>query len=270
VVAVSPDGLNVYVGAFFGNAVVAFSRDPSTGVLAQLPGTTGCIATATAGCATGIGVGAIEGLAVSPDGASVYAAAAASNALTELARDPSTGALTQLAAPNSCISNAVLTGCTQGRELGGANAVAVAPGGESVYATSLLSNSVTAFDRTAGTGVLAQMEATNACLVFLRSAGCSFGRSMQGPEGLDVSPDGKSVYVSSFETGAIGVLSRNSKGAVRQLPGAAGCLARKQVQGCTLARAVAGVSSVAVSPDGRNVYATANESNAVDVFRRNR
>jgi fibronectin-binding autotransporter adhesin len=269
VVTVSPDGRNVYAGAFFGNAVVAFSRDPSSGVLTQLAGTAGCIAAATAGCATGVGLSSVEGLAVSPDGASVYAAAAVSNALAELARDPSTGALTQLAAPNGCIADA-LTGCSEGRELGGANAVAVAPGGESAYVTSFLSNSVTAFDRTAGTGVLAQKEATNACLVFLRSAGCSFGRAMLAPEGLDVSPEGRNVYVTSFETGAVDVLARNGKGAVRQLPGAAGCLARKQVQGCTVARALSGVSSVAVSPDGRNVYATANESNAVDVFRRNR
>jgi DNA-binding beta-propeller fold protein YncE len=270
VVAVSPDGRNVYVGAFFGSAVLAFSRDPSSGALTQLAGTAGCIAAATAGCATGVGVSSIEGLAVSPDGSSVYAAAAASNALTELARDPSTGALTQLAPPNSCIADAPLTGCGEGRELGGANAVAIAPDGENAYVTSFLSNSVTAFDRTAGTGVLAQKEVTNACLVFLRSAGCSFGRAMLAPEGLDVSPDGRNVYVAAIETGAVDVLARNGKGAVRQLPGAAGCLARKQVQGCTFARALSGVSSVAVSPDGRNVYAAANESNAVDVFRRNR
>ncbi|HZO05146.1 MAG TPA: beta-propeller fold lactonase family protein [Solirubrobacterales bacterium] len=270
VVIVSPDGRNVYAGAFFGSAVVAFSRDPSTGVLTQLAGTAGCIAAATAGCTTAIGISSIEGLAISGDGANVYAAAAASNALTELARDPSTGALSQLPAPNSCIYNAPITGCTAGRELGGPNAVAVAPGGENVYVTSFLSNSVTAFDRTPGSGVLAQKEATNACLIFLRSAGCSFGRAMDAPEGLDVSPDGQNIYIASIQTGAIDVLSRNGKGAIRQLAGTAGCVARKQVQGCTLGRAVSGVSSVAVSPDGRNVYATANESNAIDVFRRNR
>ncbi|HWC07996.1 MAG TPA: hypothetical protein VG458_02985, partial [Solirubrobacterales bacterium] len=133
-----------------------------------------------------------------------------------------------------------------------------------------LSNSVTAFDRNAGSGALVQKEATNACLILLRSAGCSFGRALVGPEGIDVSPDGRNVYVASFRTGAIDVLARNGKGAVRQLPGTAGCLARKQVQGCAPGRALAGVDSVAVSPDGRNVYATAFESNAVDVFRRNR
>ncbi len=270
VVAVSPDGRNVYVGAFFGSAVVVFARDAGSGALTQLAGTAGCIAEATAGCATGIALSSIEGLAVSGDGANVYVAAAASNALTELARDPSTGALTQLAAPNSCISNAPLTGCTLGRELGGPNAVAVAPGSTSVYVTSFLSNSVTAFDRNAGSGVLVEKEATNACIIFLRSAGCSFGRAMLAPEGIAVAPDGRNVYVASIKSGAIDVLARNGKGAVRQLPGPAGCLARKQVQGCTPARAVGGVSSVVVSPDGRNVYATAFESNAVDVFRRSR
>ena len=270
VVAVSPDGRNVYTGAFFGNSVASFARDPGSGALTQLAGTAGCIAEATAGCATGIALKSVEGLAVSGDGASVYAAAALSNAVVELSRDPSTGALSQATDGSGCVVDAPLTGCTPGRELAGANAVAVSPGSGNVYVTSLLSNSVTAFDRNAGTGALVQKEATNACLIFLRSAGCSFGRAMLGPEGITVAPDGRNVYVASFESGAIDVLARNGKGAVRQMPGAAGCHARKQVQGCTPARALAGVDSVAVSPDGRNVYATAFESNAVDVFRRNR
>jgi DNA-binding beta-propeller fold protein YncE len=270
VVVVSPDGANVYAGAFFGNSVASFARDPGSGALTQLAGTAGCIAEATAGCATGIALKSIEGLAISPDGASVYAGAALSNGIATLTRDPSTGALSQATDGSGCVTDAPLTGCATGRELAGANAVAVSPENGNVYVTSLLSNSVTAFDRNAGSGALVQKEATNACLIFLRSAGCSFGRALVGPEGIDVSPDGRNVYVASFRTGAIDVLARNGKGAVRQLPGTAGCLARKQVQGCAPGRALAGVDSVAVSPDGRNVYATAFESNAVDVFRRNR
>jgi DNA-binding beta-propeller fold protein YncE len=42
------------------------------------------------------------------------------------------------------------------------------------------------------------------------------------------------------------------------------------VPGCTRARALKGVSSVALSLDGRNLYSTAFGSNAVDVFRRSR
>jgi DNA-binding beta-propeller fold protein YncE len=270
VVVVSPDGANVYAGAFFGNSVASFGRSPASGALTQLSGATGCIAAATPGCTTGIALSSIEGLAISGDGTSVYAAAAVSNGVAVLTRDPATGALSQATDGGGCITDALLTGCAQGRELAGANAAAVSPEDGNVYVTSLLSNSVTAFGRNSGSGALAQMEATNACLIFLRSAGCSFGRAMLGPEGIDVAPDGRSVYVASFETGAIDVLARNAKGAVRQLPGNAGCVARKQVPGCAAGPALAGVDSVAVSPDGRNVYSTAFESNAVDVFRRNR
>lgn len=266
VIVISPDGLNVYAGSFFGNAVVAFGRAPS-GALTQLAGSAGCIAEATEGCTSAIALNSIEGLAISGDGLSVYAAAALSNALVELSRDPTTGALTQA----RCIVNAALKGCTTGREIAGANAVAVSPDDGNVYVTSLLSNSVTAFDRPGSEGVLAQKEATNACLVFLRSAGCSFGRAMQAPEGITVSPDGRNVYVAALETGAIDVLNRDPEtGAVRQKRGPAGCLAARSVNGCTPARATAGASSVAVSPDGRFVYVTAFESNAVDVFRRHR
>ena len=269
VVAVSPDGRNVYVGSFFGNSVASFARDASTGDLTQLAGTAGCIATATSGCAVGVGLNGVEGLGVSGDGASVYAAGALSNAIVELSRDPTTGALTQATDGSGCIVDAPLAGCTTGRELAGANAIAISPDDANVYATSLLSNSVTAFNRAAD-GTLAQKEATNACLIFLRSAGCSFGRALDAPEGIAVAPDGRNVYVASFKTGAIDVLARNGKGAVRQLWGPAGCIARKKVSGCTRGRALGGVSSVAVSPDGRNVYATAHGSNAVDVFRRSR
>jgi DNA-binding beta-propeller fold protein YncE len=271
VVLVSPDGKNVYVGTFFGNSVASFVRDASTGALGQLAGAAGCIAEATEGCATGIALKSVEGLAISGDGTSVYAATALSNAVAELSRDPSTGALAQASDGSGCIVDAALTGCILGRELAGANAVAVSPDDGNVYVTSLFSNSVTAFDRSSSTGVLAQKEGTNGCLIFLRSAGCSFGRALVAPEGLAVSPDGRNVYLASFKTGAIDVLDRvaSKGGIVRQKPGTAGCLATS-VNGCARARALKGVSSIALSPDGRYLYSTSFESNAVDVFRRNK
>jgi DNA-binding beta-propeller fold protein YncE len=269
VVVVSPDGNNVYVGSFFGNSVASFARNPETGALAQLAGSAGCIAEETAGCAKGIALKSVEGLAASGDGDSVYAATALSNAVVTLARDPASGALTQASDGSGCIVDAELAGCTTGRELAGANAVAVSPDGDNVYATSLFSNSVTSFNRS-GSGNLAQREGTGGCLIFLRAAGCSFGRALKAPEGLALSPDGKNVYVASFTTGAIDVLNRGKAGSVAQKPGAAGCLAPPSVSGCTRARALKGVSSIAVSPDGRNVYSTSFESNAVDIFRRNK
>jgi DNA-binding beta-propeller fold protein YncE len=268
VVVISPDGLSVYVGAFAGNAVVVFNRDPASGALAQPSGTAGCIAEAVSGCAVGIGLGAVEGLAVTSTG--VYTGSASSNAVAVLARNPSTGALAQATDGSGCIVDAPLTGCTTGFEIGGANAVAVSPGGKDVYVTSLFSNSVTSFTRAVPAGGLTQKTGPAGCLVWLRAVGCSFGQALSAPEGLAVAPDGANVYVAAFATGAIVVLERNRSGEVAQLAGRAGCLAPKSVPGCTHATALRGVSSLALSPDGRNLYSTSFGSNAVDIFRRNK
>jgi len=269
VVVVSPKGENVYVGSFFGNAVAVFDRDPVSGALTQPGDSSGCIAEAISGCALGIALGAPEGMAISGDGASVYVASALSNAVVTLARDQSTGNLTQASDGSGCIVNSALTGCTVGVELKGANAVAFNPGGD-VYATSLFSNSVTAFTRSRSSGGLAQKQGTAGCLVWLRATGCSFGRAMRSPEGLAISPNGASVYVAAFANSAIDVLDRGKKaGKVKQVPGRGGCLAPRSVSGCTRARALRGVSSLALSPDGRFLYSTSFGSDAVDIFRRN-
>jgi DNA-binding beta-propeller fold protein YncE len=265
VLVVSRDGRNVYAGAFFGNAVATFARDASTGALTQPAGAAGCIAESNPACAPGIALGAVEGLAIRGDGSELYTGSALSNAVAILTRDPATGTLTQATDGSGCIVNAPLSGCITGVQLAGANAVALSPGDKQAYVTSLFSNSVTTFNH----GTLTQKRGTPACLVLLRAVGCSFGRAMSAPEGLVVSPDGRNVYVAAFATGAIDVLTRNrATGRVLQKPGRAGCLAARRRPGCGPARAVRGISSVAISPDGRFVYSTSFASNAVDVFRR--
>jgi DNA-binding beta-propeller fold protein YncE len=270
VVTVSPDGKNVYVGSFFGNAVASFERSRSSGALTQPDGSAGCIAEAISGCAPGFALGAPEGMAISSDGARVYVASAVSNALAVLSRDRSTGALTQATDGSGCIAGAPLTGCAPGVQLDGANAVAVSPSRGDVYVTSLFSNSITSFSRSRQSGGLKQKPGTSGCLVWLRAVGCSFGRALSSPEGLSVSPNGENVYAAAFATGAIVVLDRGSKGAITQKSGRAGCLAPRSVPGCTRARALRGVSSIALSPDGRYLYSTSFGSNAVDIFRRNK
>jgi len=271
VVAISPDAKNVYVGAFFGNAVAVFGVTEKSGVLTQPAGAAGCIAEAVGeGCAAGIALGAVEGLAVSRTGANVYAASALSNALVVINRDPGTGALTQATGGSGCIADPVLSGCAAGIEMSGANAVATSPGNEVVYATSLFANSVTAFAPTTTALGLVQKEGTAGCVVWLRAVGCGFGRALRAPEGLAVSPDGASLYTAAFATGAIDVFDRNPEtGNVAQKAGKAGCQAARSVPGCTPARALEGVSSIALSPDGNFVYSTSFGSNAVDIFRRN-
>ena len=269
VITVSPDGKNVYVGSFFGNAVAVFDRNQTSGALSQPADATGCITDgATSGCTTGLALAAPEGMAISGDGASVYVASAASNAVVVLTRDDSTGALSEATDGSGCIVDGGLAGCTTGAQLSGANAVAVSPDDDDVYATSLLSNSVTSFTRSSPAD-LSQKDGTSGCLVYLVAVGCSLGHALSAPEGLAVSPDGENVYAAAFGTGAIAVLDRDGdSGAVLQKPRRAGCVARRSVSGCKHGRALRKVSSIALSPDGRHLYSVAFGSDAIAVFRR--
>jgi DNA-binding beta-propeller fold protein YncE len=270
VVTVSPDGENVYVGAFFGNAVATFARDASTGALTQPSDTTGCIVNApTAGCATGVALGAPEGMVISADGDNVYVATATSNALDVFTRNPSSGALTQATDGTGCIVNSPLAGCTTGTQLGGANAVAVSSDNDNVYVTSLLSNSLTTFNRAASTGQLTQQSGTSACVIYVLAVGCSLGRALSAPEGVAVSSDGANVYAAAFKSDAVDTFNRNAdSGAVIQKPRRRGCLTGRATPDCARGRALSGVSSVVVSPDGKHLYAGSFASNAVGVFKR--
>lgn len=281
VVVVSPDGKNVYVGDFAGSGVISFSRAGGSGALTQLAGTAGCITEAGAeGCAKGVQMDHIEGLAINPSGSTVYAAAPFSSAIDILRREASSGALTQATDGNGCITVEAVAGCAQGYQFAGVNALVVSPKGGNVYATSLTSNSVTMFRPTEGGGLAqpARPQGENVppglgspagCLVFMRAPGCSFGRAMKAPEGLALAPDATNLYVAAFETGAMDVLDRDlESGAVNQKPGERGCLASPKVGGCAPGRALGLTGSVVVSPDGRNVYSTSQASSAVDIFRR--
>jgi DNA-binding beta-propeller fold protein YncE len=133
-VAVSPDGRNVYLAARYG--IAAFARDPRTGTLTQLPGSSACIAEAPqTGCAPGRALHSIEGLVVSPDGANVYAAAYISRAVAVLQRTAS-GALRQPAGTSACINSDGSKGCARARAIGAATAVAIDPEGRAVYVSS--------------------------------------------------------------------------------------------------------------------------------------
>ena len=106
-------------------------------------------------------------------------------------------------------------------------------------------------------------------MIYVLAVGCSLGRALSQPEGLTVSPDGASLYATAFGSDAVDVLNRNTtSGAVIQKARSAGCVTSGAAADCARGRALNGVSSVVVSPDGRHVYAAAFGSNAVSVFRR--
>lgn len=264
VVVASPDGAHLYAGTFGSESVVTIAA--SKGALSPA----GCIAKATEGCATGIGFGAIEGLAISPNGNRLVAAAPFTSAVLVLNRDAGTGALTQASDGTGCWSNAPLTGCTTGRELASAAAVAMSADGRSFYTTNVMSQSLASFRM--DSGVLTQLVGGDGCLVneAPTGVGCRYAREFPAPEGAAVTKDGRSVYaVSPSGKGSIIVLDRSPRtGAVVQKAGTSGCVLGKDSKQCTSARALSGVMSVAVSPDGRNVYAAASKTDAIVAFKR--
>lgn len=147
-VAVSPDDGDVYVTSLFSNSLTTFTRTPTTGQLVQQSGTSACVIYVFAvGCSLGRALSAPEGLAVSPDGASVYAAAFASAAIDSFNRKGESGALMQKSGRTGCVTTIAAPGCAARRGLLGASSIAVSADGRFVYTAAFASNAVDVFKR---------------------------------------------------------------------------------------------------------------------------
>lgn len=257
-VAVSPDGANVYVASrvpMFGVSIfgglASFSRSGDDGTVKEdaclsSDRTTGVDGTAGV-CAATPALDGATGVAISPDGKNVYAVSFDGNSLSTFARDPDTGALTDL----GCLQTPSRGRCGWGRALLGADSVLVTADGRNVYVASRFGNAVDVFARDADTGALSEL----GCVSNDSTDGvCEYGMAMQAPTALTASPDGKFVYVGAASSSAIDVLARDAgTGALTQV----GCVmqAPPAKSPCQRAALLGAVNSVVASPDGGSVYA---------------
>jgi sugar lactone lactonase YvrE len=118
----------------------------------------------------------------------------------------------------------------------------------------------------AATGDLTQPAGAAGCVSEEGTGPCADGHALDDPISVAVSPDGKSVYVASFPYSSTAVvrLNRNpTTGAIAQPAGVAGCVSQGGVGSCAAGHALDFPYSVAVSPDGKSVYAASYSSNAV-------
>jgi hypothetical protein len=124
--ALSSDGGHLYAGAL--NAVVGFTRSDSALTEA------GCIsASGEGGCAKGDGLSEVYGMALSADGTDLAVGSAGSDGVAFLARNPASGALSQLDSKRGCVTRDGSGGaCRVGPALGG-NSIPSAAGSNAFY-----------------------------------------------------------------------------------------------------------------------------------------
>jgi 6-phosphogluconolactonase (cycloisomerase 2 family) len=277
-ITISPDGKHVYVGARDANAVAAFARDATTGVLTQLSGFAGCVSDNGTGgrCVDGTGLLGARGVTVSRDGQHLYVASENNNAVAIFARNAVTGALTQLSGAAGCIAeNGDGVTCALGRGLRTPIHVEVSPDGQHVYVISRDSNAVAIFARNAVTGALTQLPGLAGCIAENGDGvTCAVGAGLHEAVFLTLSPDGTNLYVASQLSNAVAIFTRNAlTGGLTQLPGVTGCVSEDGSDDgmalvCADGKGLVGANAVIVSPDGLNVYTAAYISNALTVFNR--
>ncbi|HET6174233.1 MAG TPA: Ig-like domain-containing protein [Gaiellales bacterium] len=254
---IAPDGRSLYVAGHDANAVASFSIDPVGGALLQLGGKGACVRGGpdAGACLDGRALLGTDALAISPDGAIVYAAAKDVDAVAVLQRDPTTGALSQQPGQTGCIRLAGGLGCATARALAQPSALAIGPGGRDLYVASASGNAVSLLQRDAVTGLLIQPAGTAGC-IGQGIADCSAAPLLTGPNSLALGPDATSLTVATAGDGTILTLHRDTtSGLLAATPAPAGCISTTAAGGCQALPLLGPATSLAIAPTGDVLYA---------------
>jgi DNA-binding beta-propeller fold protein YncE len=224
------------------------------------------VASNPAGCAQttgGLASGA-DDVAVSQDGTSLYAASqsSAKAAIVMFQRDPSTGALSALGCIGAVGAN---PGCaTVGKGLKAITALAISPDGHSLYAAG---QALVHFQRNPNTGMLTRIGCVGD--TSQNPAGCSKTATGFGaPTDVAVSPDGTSVYTTSYANNAVVALNRNTTNG-RLSPNTCFADAASNPAGCPVTvKALELPNAIALTNDGRSLYVAAPGEDAISHFQR--
>jgi len=236
-VAVSPDGRVVYetVGAVCG-FLEAWRRDGETG-FAQRIGNTFL---QECGLLEGN-----RGIAVSPDSRTIFVASKDVGIIRSFSAAFDLG-LDRLTMIGASVAQQGMGGVDG---LAGVHHLAVSPDGKNLYAVG--DSALTVFALSAGGAMSFVQAVKNGVDV----------ANMLAPSAVVVSPDGKHVYVAAHGSSRVHVFSRNAAtGAVTGLNSYPSVPGGPQL---------GGASGLAISPDGLQIYATADGDSAVTVFGRN-
>jgi DNA-binding beta-propeller fold protein YncE len=283
-VVVSPDNENVYVASGGpGGGIATFNRNTLTGDLTQKSGEGGCLNSAgIEGCADAPSLLLdTRGLAISPDGSSVYAGSRTHEVVTVYDRDAE-GVLAMKPGSAGCIDEAGDSGCQNGTALIDPDAITVSADGANVYVGASRGDAIAVFDRDAS-GELSQKPGTAGCIsnsgasnpMQAGTAGtCQDGRGMDEINSVAIAPDGGSVYATAGRSSGIVIVERHADGSLTQRPQSEGCITDSGYEdvalswtagSCADGSALLKASHVVVGANSAQVYTTAREG-GVGIF----
>ncbi len=140
------------------------------------------------------------------------------------------------------------------KEMSRPSSVAFSPDGQFVYITASGSEALFVFRRDAGTGKLAFLE--------MHKNGVAGVKGLDGAHSVAVSPDGRNVYAIGLTDDAIVTFQRNpTTGALT--------FSAMHKDGVGGVDGLNEANFVTLSPDGKHVYVTSSEDDALVVFTRN-
>ncbi len=226
----SPDGTSYYV-AGTNNTLLTFDRNAVTGQLTQKAGRpAACTPRRAPATAVTLALNNPTGLAITPDGRSVYVVSSGTNTIFEFDR-LADGSLNAKPGTGACIS-AAGGACAKGRGMVGPQRMAIDHLGQNLYVTynGGATDGVSALRIDPGSGALGQLDngpIFGAGCVQQTPDGtntCDDGKGLDGAKAIAVSPTGTAIYVGSSTS--LSVLTRDpATGLLGQATSSAGCIA---------------------------------------------
>ena len=261
-IALSADGLNIYVAGETEDKVAVFTRSLVSGqptyieVVAQ-----GDVQTS----GTVDGLDGAQDLALSPDGKHLYIVSPTQDSIAVLGRDAS---LSGRLSWRQVLKDGV--GPIDG--LNGASSVRVSPDGHHVYVTGTDDDAVAVFTR--NTTVSDTANFGNLTFLQVLKDGALGGTRLDEAAGIELSPDGAFAYVAAGGADdAVSVFSRNTTaGDALNFGKLTYQSERHEGEASGLGGAASGLDGARqtmVSPDGQHLYVASQDSDAVVVFQRN-
>lgn len=235
-ITISQDGRFVYVASDGDDAVSVFQRNLTTGMLTFVEVEKGGV--------TWTGLDGCFDVALSPDGANLYAVGRWDNTLTTFSVDATSGELTLVEIHRDGVNG--LTG------LDHPLAVTPSPEGSQVFVSAQNGDRLFVFDRDGQSGRLT--------LADVWENGTRGLTILDAPREIEFSSNGDHVYVACYETGFV-VLGRDLD--TKQLH-----VIEEHQRGVAPDIDIRGLSFLTLSPDETRLYCSSQYSHTITVYRR--